>query len=113
MLEYKTTRYGSRLMVAPRFYASTKTCSACGHLKGELPLADRVFRRETCGQAIERDLNGARDLGSPGARSSPETQDACGAEGSGRGNGLMKPAAAKRESPSGKLAAPAAGNKRP
>ena len=30
LLDYKTSWYGSRLIVAPRFYPSTKTCSICG-----------------------------------------------------------------------------------
>ncbi len=43
---------------------------------------------------------------------SPETQTACGAEGPGQENGLVKPAAAKQESPSRKLTAQAVGYKR-
>ena len=46
------------------------------------------------------------------AGSSPETQNAYEAEGSGQENRLMKPAASKQESPSRKLTAQAAGNKR-
>ena len=104
MLEYKTTWYGSRLVIAPRFYPSTKTCSACGHVKAEMPLGERIFRCEECGLEIDRDLNAACNLAAVVAGSSPETQNACGAEGSGQENGLVKPAAAKQESPSRKLA---------
>jgi len=104
MLEYKTTWYGSRLVIAPRFYPSTKTCSACGHVKAEMPLGERIFRCEECGLEIDRDLNAACNLAALVAGSSPETQNACGAEGSGQENGLVKPAAAKQESPSRKLA---------
>ena len=32
-LTYKTTWYGSRLIVADRWYPSSKTCHACGHLQ--------------------------------------------------------------------------------
>ena len=112
MLEYKTTWYGSRLIVAPRFYPSTKTCSACGHTKAEISLGERVFRCEGGGAEIDRDLNAARNLASLVAGSSPETQNACGAEGSGQENGLVKPAAAQQESPSRKLTAQAVGHKR-
>ncbi len=56
MLEYKTIWYGSELVIAPRFYPSTKTCSACGHVKAEMPLGQRVFRCEACGAEIDRDL---------------------------------------------------------
>ena len=52
---YKTPWYGSRLVVAPRFYPSTKTCSVCGHVKAAMPLSERVFRCEACGTEIDRD----------------------------------------------------------
>ena len=61
MLEYKTTWYGSRLVVAPRFLASSKTCSGCCAVKGEMPLSERVFRCEACGLEVDRDLNAARN----------------------------------------------------
>jgi putative transposase len=32
MLGYKAARYGRRLIVIDRWYPSSKTCSACGHL---------------------------------------------------------------------------------
>jgi putative transposase len=112
MLEYKTQWYGSRLIVAPRFYPSTKTCSACGQVKTEMLLGDRVFRCEACGATIDRDLNAARNLALLVAGSSPETQNACGAEGSGRENSPAKPAATKQEPSSQKPVAAADGNKR-
>jgi putative transposase len=112
MLEYKTQWYGSQLVIAPRFYPSTKACSACGHIKDEMPLGERVFRCEACGAEIDRDLNAARNLASLVAGSSPETVNACGAEGSGQENRLVKPAAVKQEPLSQKLAASADGNKR-
>ena len=110
MLAYKTEWYGSRLIVAPRFDPSTKTCSPCGHVKPEMPLAERIFQCEACTE-LDRDLTAARNLASPVAGSSPETVNACGAEGPGQENGLVKPAAAKQEPSSRKLAA-AVGNKR-
>ena len=55
MLAYKTVWYGSRLIVAPRFDPSTKTCSACGHVKDEMPLGERVFRCAVCGWALDRE----------------------------------------------------------
>jgi putative transposase len=113
MLEYKTQWYGSRLIVAPRFYPSTKTCSGCGAVKDEMPLSERVFRCAACGLEIDRDLNAARNLASLVAGSSPETLNACGAEGSGCGDTAAKPAAVKQESPSRKLAVSAVGNKMP
>ncbi len=58
LLAYKTVWCGSQLVVAPRFFASSKTCSACG-------------------MEIDRDLNAALNLAKV-AGSSPETLNACG-----------------------------------
>jgi len=41
-LEYKTVWYGSRLIVADRFYPSTKACSACGCMQ-EIALSERTY----------------------------------------------------------------------
>jgi transposase len=43
-LSYKCQWYGGRLLVAPRFYPSSKRCSECGFLKATLPLGKRIFR---------------------------------------------------------------------
>ena len=72
-LTYKTSWYGSTLQVAPRFYPSSKTCSACGAVKAKLRLAERVFSCPACGHAEDRDINAAKNLA---ARS--WTDDACG-----------------------------------
>jgi putative transposase len=61
-LEYKCDWYGKKLVVADRFFASSKTCSSCGHKKLQLSLAQRVFHCENCGQGFDRDLNAARNL---------------------------------------------------
>ena len=62
MLGYKTTWYGSTLVEAPRYYPSSKTCSACGRRKPNLTLADRTYACEHCGIMIDRDLNAAINL---------------------------------------------------
>jgi putative transposase len=77
MLAYKTVWHGSQLIVAPRFFASSKTCSACGAVKDELALSERVYRCDACGLEIDRDLNAAVNVAKV-AGSSPETQNACG-----------------------------------
>jgi putative transposase len=61
-LTYKTTWYGCRLVVADRFFPSSKTCSACGWVKAKLTLAERTFCCKACGLRIDRDLNAARNL---------------------------------------------------
>jgi putative transposase len=61
-LGYKTSWQGGRLIVADRFFPSSKTCSACGMVKAKLSLAERVFTCERCGLVIDRDVNAARNL---------------------------------------------------
>ncbi len=65
-LEYKTKWYGSTLVKAGRFYASSKTCSQCGTVKAKLSLDERVFHCEACGLAIGRDVNAAINLARQG-----------------------------------------------
>jgi putative transposase len=61
-LAYKTGWYHSKLVVADRWYPSSKTCSACQTVKTKLSLAERVFRCDNCGLVIHRDLNAAHNL---------------------------------------------------
>ncbi|NMG21615.1 RNA-guided endonuclease InsQ/TnpB family protein [Brasilonema bromeliae] len=61
-LEYKCKLNGSSLIIADRFFASSKTCSNCGHIKQELSLSERVFVCEQCCCQIDRDLNAAINL---------------------------------------------------
>ncbi len=63
-LSYKTTWYGSRLVVADRWYPSSKTCSRCKAVKAKLALSERTFWCERCGLVIDRDLNAATNLAS-------------------------------------------------
>jgi putative transposase len=82
-LTYKTTWSGCRLVVADRFYPSSKTCSACGWVKAKLTLAERTFCCEACGLVLDRDLNAARNLAKlvqSVAQSGWETQTARGAD---------------------------------
>jgi len=74
-LEYKTLWYGSRLIVADRFYPSTKICSVCGHAQN-IPLSERTHRCSVCRLEIDRDLNAALNLEKVAA-SSTETINAC------------------------------------
>jgi putative transposase len=79
MLEYKCRWYGSKLIKASRWFASSRTCSDCGLIKESLPLAIRVFVCSACGLTIDRDLNAAKNLARwpQVAGSAPETQNAC------------------------------------
>ncbi len=61
-LVYKTAWYGSQLVVAPRFYPSSKRCSQCGYIKENLALSVRVFGCERCGVRLDRDVNASYNL---------------------------------------------------
>ena len=76
-LEYKTARSGARLHVVDRWYRSSKTCSKCGSVKAKLSLSERTYRCDSCGLAMDRDLNAAINILVAG--SAPETLNAHGA----------------------------------
>jgi len=61
-LNYKAKMCGVEIVQADRFYPSSKTCCQCGFKKDNLTLSERVFRCESCGFEIDRDLNAAINL---------------------------------------------------
>lgn len=61
-ITYKAELNGIELIVADRWYPSSKTCSQCGSIKKDLKLKDRVYRCPHCGAVIDRDLNAAINL---------------------------------------------------
>ena len=61
-LKYKANRRGIPIDEADRFFASSKTCSNCGHKKEDLVLSDRTYHCSECGHEIDRDLNAAKNL---------------------------------------------------
>ncbi|MCJ1678188.1 IS607 family element RNA-guided endonuclease TnpB [Streptomyces sp. APSN-46.1] len=67
-LAYKARRHGTRLVVADRWYPSSKTCSRCGVAKAKLPLSMRVFACENCGLVLDRDANAGHNLVALAAR---------------------------------------------
>ncbi len=77
MLEYKAAWNGGKVILAGRFYPSSKTCSACGAVKAKLPLKERTYRCEHCGYTGDRDVNAARNLLNLAA-SGAESRNACG-----------------------------------
>jgi putative transposase len=62
MLEYKCLWYGRELVVIDRWFPSSKTCSACGHLLGKLPLTVRAWVCPGCGAKHDRDVNAAQNI---------------------------------------------------
>ena len=60
-LEYKCKDKGIQLIVADRFYPSSKLCSCCGNIKKDLKLSDRIYKCD-CGNVIDRDFQAALNL---------------------------------------------------
>jgi len=90
-LEYKAAMHGSTVVIATRWYPSSKLCSICGVKNESLTLGERVWTCLSCGTSHDRDVNAAVNL----ARY-PESWagSACGAEGAGGGHQTdAKPAA--------------------
>jgi putative transposase len=79
-IDYKARLYGAQVIVADRWYPSSKTCSCCGVIKETLALAERTFRCDGCGFEIARDVNAARNLARLAASSAVS---ACGVERAG------------------------------
>lgn len=83
-LTYKLAWRGGRLIVADRWFPSSKICSSCGRAKVTLSLDERTYSCEYCGLLIDRDLNAALNLAAYGKRelhvagSGPETVNARG-----------------------------------
>ena len=79
-VEYKTSWNGDRVVLADRFYPSSRTCSGCKKVKEHLELSERIFTCDSCGLVIDRDLNAALNLKDVAA-SDTETKNACGGDG--------------------------------
>lgn len=83
-LSYKLAWRSGHLIVADRFFPSSRTCSSCGAVKAKLSLRERTFRCDDCGLVIDRDLNAARNLAKYGmqhvAGGRSETINGCGGE---------------------------------
>lgn len=94
-LGYKSDMRGGEVVVADRWFASSKTCSCCGHKLENLPLAVRGWTCPVCQTRHDRDGNAAINLKHYAVSS---TVSACGGEGAGLGgNARAKPAPMKQE----------------
>lgn len=79
-LEYKTTLGQSKLIIANRYFPSTKMCSKCKAIKEDLGLSSREWKCGNCGCLHDRDLNAAINLENYAVSS---TVKACGGVSSG------------------------------
>ncbi|WP_430626172.1 RNA-guided endonuclease InsQ/TnpB family protein [Sulfobacillus thermotolerans] len=103
-LEYKAERRGGIVVVADRWFASSKICSVCAVKQDKMPLAVRQWTCPDCGTIHDRDENAARNLlayglaALSGSTASSAGCEACGEEGSGSSRKTgVKPASAKQE----------------
>lgn len=65
-IEYKSEWNNIPVIIADRFFPSSKLCSCCGAIKKDLKLSDRIYRCE-CGNVIDRDFQAALNLKRYGA----------------------------------------------
>jgi putative transposase len=104
-LAYKGDWYGSTIVIADRFFPSSKLCSSCGTLKDTLSLGERGYNCSACGLELDRDENAALNLRAYGLRQLgivPLPVDRrevtpVGEEGSGASTTGAKPASLKQE----------------
>ena len=60
-ISYKAEWAGITVIIADRYYPSSKTCIVCGRIKRDLKLSERIYSCE-CGNVIDRDLQAAINL---------------------------------------------------
>ena len=60
-IEYKSAWNNISVIIADRFFPSSKLCSSCGHIKRDLKLSDRTYRCD-CGNVIDRDFQASLNL---------------------------------------------------
>jgi putative transposase len=95
-LTYKAARRGATLVVADRWYPSTKLCSNCGYKLDTLDLGVRQWICPACHRCHDRDVNAAINLRNSAVSS---TVVACGGEGAGHAyERVVKPSPMKQES---------------
>ena len=58
---YKATWNNIPVIIANRFFPSSKLCSCCGTIKTDLKLSDRIYKCK-CGNVIDRDYQAALNL---------------------------------------------------
>jgi putative transposase len=61
-LGYKAMLYASTIVVADRWFPSSKRCSHCGHVVERMDLSVRTFICLVCGFTCDRDHNAALNL---------------------------------------------------
>jgi putative transposase len=100
MIEYMAAGAGRHAIVIGRWYPSSKTCSACGHLLVELSLTTRHWTCPSCGTRHDRDINAAQNILAAGlAVAGGNPGDACGADVRHAGSSRVRSAAKQEPQP--------------
>ena len=60
-IEYKAKWNNISVILADRFFPSSRLCSCCGEVKKDLKLSDRIYRCD-CGNVIDRDYQASLNL---------------------------------------------------
>ena len=60
-IQYKSEWNNIIVILADRFFPSSKLCSCCGEIKKDLKLSDRIYRCD-CGNIIDRDFQASLNL---------------------------------------------------
>jgi putative transposase len=84
-ITYKQAWRGGQIVVVDRWFPSSKTCSACGTLRKDLTLKDRMFECHSCGHVMDRDLNAAVNLAAWAENHTPTTPADTAADDGRRG----------------------------
>ena len=61
LLQNRIRRYKTTILIADKYYPSTKKCMRCGQIK-EMKINDRIYNCDCCGLVIDRDYNSAINL---------------------------------------------------
>ena len=95
-LDYKAAFRGGLVIIASRWFASSKICSCCGNKLDDLPLSVRQWICPACNMQHDRDVNAAINLKNLAVSS---TVTVCGEEGYGFNRKIkVKPASVKQKS---------------
>ena len=73
LLTYKAELYGCNLIVIPKYYPSSKSCSSCSYINNNLKLTDREYICPNCGLTLDRDYNAAINIFKQGFGTNPVT----------------------------------------
>ena len=60
-IEYKSAWNNIPVIIADRFFPSSRLCSCCGEVKKDLKLSDRIYKCD-CGNIIDRDFQASLNL---------------------------------------------------